>query len=122
MESCNRKVVWSIRPAHEAHSARIRRRGIGVINGGRRLPGYSSELRKLGSGTVEAGGSKTQGAAVSAVVTGASGNPVRLIVISGMKVYGEASGSAKVEGRATATVQEISDHLKVIFQQQGWIS
>ena len=79
-------------------------------------------LRKLGSGTVDAGGSKTPGAALPAVVAIASGNPVGLIVSSGMKVYGEASGSSKVEGRAKATAQEISDHLKVRFQQQGWIS
>jgi hypothetical protein len=79
-------------------------------------------LRKLGSATVDAGGSKTPGAAVPAVVAIASGNPVGLIVSSGMKVYGEASGSAKVEGRATATAQEISDRLKLRFQQQGWLS
>jgi hypothetical protein len=79
-------------------------------------------LRKLGSGTVQAGGSKTPGAALPAVVAVASGNPVGLIVSSGMKVYGEASGSSKVEGRAKATAQEIAAQLKIRFQELGWIA
>lgn len=78
-------------------------------------------LRKLGSGTVDAGGSKTPGAALPAVIAVASGNPVGLIVSSGMKVYGEASGSSKVEGRAKATAEEISEQLKIRFHQQGWV-
>jgi len=78
-------------------------------------------LRKLGSGTVEAGGSKTPGAALPAAVAIASGNPVGLIVSSGMKIYGEESGSSKVEGRAKQTAGEIADQLKIRFQQEGWI-
>jgi Domain of unknown function (DUF4410) len=78
-------------------------------------------LRKLGSGTVEAGGSKTPGAALGVVGLIASGNPAGLIVSSGMKIYGEESGSSKVEGRAKQTAQEIADQLKIRFQQQGWI-
>jgi Domain of unknown function (DUF4410) len=70
-------------------------------------------LHKLGSGTVESGGSKTPGAALPAAVAIASGNPVGLIVSSGMKIYGEASGSSKVEGRAKQTASEIADQLKV---------
>jgi len=79
-------------------------------------------LRKLGSGTVQAGGSKTPGAALGDVVAVASGNPVGLIVSSGMKVYGEASGKSKLEGRAKATAGEIADQLKIRFQEQGWIA
>jgi hypothetical protein len=79
-------------------------------------------LRKLGSGTVQSGGSKTPGAALPAVVAVASGNPVGLIVSSGMKIYGEASGSSKLQGRATATAEEIADRLKTRFQQEGWIA
>jgi hypothetical protein len=79
-------------------------------------------LRKLGSGTVQAGGSKTPGAALGAVVAVASGNPVGLIVSSGMKIYGEASGKSKLEGRAKATAGEIADQLKIRFQEQGWIA
>ena len=79
-------------------------------------------MRKLGSGTGQSGGSKTPGAAMPAVVAIASGNPVGLIVSSGMKIYGEASGSSKLEGRAKATAQEIADRLKIRFQEQGWIA
>jgi len=38
-----------------------------------------------------------------------------------MKVYGEYSGSSKIEGRAKVTAKEIADQLKPKFQQQGWI-
>ena len=79
-------------------------------------------MRKLGSGTGQSGGSKTPGAAVPAVVAIASGNPVGLIVSSGMKIYGEASGKSKLEGRAKATAQEIAARLKIRFQEQGWIT
>jgi hypothetical protein len=79
-------------------------------------------LRRLGSGTVEAGGSKTPGAALGVAGLIATGNPAGLIVSSGMKIYGEESGSSTVEGRAKQTAQEIADRLKVRFQQQGWIA
>jgi len=78
-------------------------------------------LRKLGSGTLDSGGSKTPGAALGLVTFAATANPAGLIVSTGMKVYGEASGSSKVEGRAKATAKEIADVLKQRFQQQGWI-
>jgi hypothetical protein len=78
-------------------------------------------LRKLGSGTVDAGGSKTPGAAVGVAGLIATGNPAGLIVSTGMKVYGEASGSSTLEGRAKATAKEIADQIKPRFQQQGWI-
>ena len=79
-------------------------------------------LRKLGSGTVDSGGSKGPGAAVGVAGLIATGNPAGLIISTGMKVYGEESGSSKVEGRAKATAKEIADVLKQRFQQQGWIN
>lgn len=78
-------------------------------------------LRKLGSGTVDAGGSKSPGAAMGVAGLIATGNPAGLIVSTGMKVYGEESGSSKLEGRAEATAKEIADQIKPRFQQQGWI-
>ncbi len=78
-------------------------------------------LRKLGSGTVESGGSEGPGTAAPAAVTTATGNPVAVIVTGGMKIYGEASGSSQLEGRAKATAKEIADVLKTRFEQQGWI-
>jgi hypothetical protein len=79
-------------------------------------------LRKLGSGTVQSGGGKTPGAALGAVVLVATANPAGLIISSGMKAYGEVSGSSKVEGRAKQTAAEIAAQLKIRFQQAGWIS
>jgi hypothetical protein len=79
-------------------------------------------LRKLGSGDIDAGGGKSPGAALGVVGLLATANPAGLIVSGGMKIYGEASGSSKVEGRAKATAEEIADVLKKRFQQQGWIN
>lgn len=78
-------------------------------------------LRKLGSGTVAAGGSKGPGAALGVAGLIATANPAGLIVSSGMKVYGEASGKAKIGGRAQQVAKEIADHLKMRFKEQGWI-
>lgn len=79
-------------------------------------------LRKLGSGTVQAGGGgKTPGAAVGAATFAATANPVGLIVTSGMKVYGEISGSSKIEARAEEIAAEIAKVLRQRFQEQGWI-
>ena len=44
-----------------------------------------------------------------------------LIVSSGVKVYEEKSGSAKIESRVEQIVEEIADLLKNRFEQQGWI-
>ena len=79
-------------------------------------------LRKLGSATVDAGGGKTPGAAVGAAVWIATANPAGFIISTGTKLYGEASGSSKVEGRAKATAKEIAEVLEKRFQEQGWIS
>jgi hypothetical protein len=79
-------------------------------------------LRKLGSGTTDAKGAKGPGGAVGAATWLVTGSPVGLVVSGGMKIYGEASGSATIEGRAKATAKEIADRLKVRFQEQGWIN
>jgi len=78
-------------------------------------------LRKLGSGTVESGGSKGPGALLGVAGLAATGNPAGLIISTGIKVYGEASGKSTVEGRAQQTAKEIADVLKQRFQQEGWI-
>jgi hypothetical protein len=74
-------------------------------------------LRKLTSGTVDSGGSKGPGGAAPLALAVATGNPLGLIVASGLKVYGEASGSSKVEGRAEQTAKEIAERLKLRFQR-----
>jgi hypothetical protein len=78
--------------------------------------------RKLGSGTLSSSGSKTPGMVVPAAVAIATGNPIGLIVVGGLKVYGEASGRNKLEGRAKATADEIAEQLRIRFQDRGWIS
>jgi hypothetical protein len=77
--------------------------------------------RKLGSGTLTSSGSKAPGMVVPAAVAIASGNPIGLIVVGGIKVYGEASGRNTLEGRAKATASAISDALRTRFQDRGWI-
>jgi hypothetical protein len=78
--------------------------------------------RKLGSGTLSSYGSKTPGMVVPAALAIATGNPIGLIVVGGLKIYGEASGRNKLEGRAKATADEIAAQLKIRFQDRGWIS
>ena len=78
-------------------------------------------LRKLGSGTLDADGSKTPGIAAPLAVAVSSGNPLGLIVSGGMKLHGEESGSSEIEGRVDQTVKEIADQIRVRFEQQGWI-
>jgi hypothetical protein len=79
-------------------------------------------LRKLGEGSVSSSGNKTPGMVVPAAMTIATGNPIGLIVVGGLKVYGEASGRNQLEGRAKATADAIAAELKVRFQSRGWIS
>ncbi len=79
-------------------------------------------LRKIGSGDLNASGAKSPGASLGVIGLIATHNPAGLIISGGMHVYGEESGSAKVEGRAKQTAQEIADQLKIRFQEQGWIN
>jgi Domain of unknown function (DUF4410) len=78
-------------------------------------------LRKLGGGKVNSGGNKTPGLIVPLAVTAATANPLGLIVVGGMKAYGEVSGSSEIEGRAKATADEIAAQLKTAAEKQGWI-
>jgi Domain of unknown function (DUF4410) len=79
-------------------------------------------LRKIGSGTLEAKGSKGPGAGLGAAGWLITGSPVGLAASGGMKIYGEASGSATVEGRAKQTAKELAERLKVRFKEEGWIN
>jgi hypothetical protein len=49
-----------------------------------------------------------------AAVAIATGNPLGLIVVGGMKIYGEARGRN--------TIEAIAQQLKIRFQDRGWIS
>jgi hypothetical protein len=78
-------------------------------------------LRKLGGGELASEGSKTPGMVAPLAVAAATANPIGLIVVGGMKLYGEESGSSTVEGRAKATADEIAAQLKGAAEKQGWI-
>jgi Domain of unknown function (DUF4410) len=78
-------------------------------------------LRRLGSGTLSSSGGKTPGVVVPAAVAIASGNPVGLIVVGGVKLYREASGKNGLDARAKATADAIAAALKTRFEDRGWI-
>ena len=79
-------------------------------------------LRRLGADTVKSGGNKTPGAAASVGAALLTGNPLGLIVGGGVKLYGEASGSSTIQGRADKTAKAIAEALKPRFKEQGWIN
>ena len=106
-----------------------KRMTLGFGSGGSELTtvieGYqmtANGLRKLGSATTGAESGKGPGASLGAAGWLITGSPVGLIVGGGVKVYGEVSGSAKIEGRAKATAKEIAGTLKQRFQEEGWIN
>jgi hypothetical protein len=78
-------------------------------------------LRRLGSGQLESGGSKTPGMLVGVATLAATGNPISLIVGGASKLRGEEKGLETIEGAAQRTAQEIAEKLRVKFQEQGWI-
>jgi hypothetical protein len=78
-------------------------------------------LRKIGSGDVGSTGNKTPGMSVGIISMLATHNPAGLILTTGMKVYGEESGSNTIEGRVKQIAKQIGDALKTRFQEQGWI-
>jgi hypothetical protein len=82
----------------------------------------ASGLRKLGSGDIGSTGNKTPGSAVGLASLLVTHNPAGFILSTGMKVYGEKSGSNTIEGRDKQIAQKIGGALKMRFQQEGWIS
>jgi len=46
---------------------------------------------------------------------------VGLIVSGGKRIYGEKTGSSKVEGRGKAIVDGIAKSMKQRFKKAGWI-
>ena len=78
--------------------------------------------RKLGYGTIDAGGNKSPGMVLGVATFLATKNPAGLIINAGVQTYNVASGNSEVSGRAKATAREIADVLKKRFQEQGWIN
>jgi hypothetical protein len=79
-------------------------------------------LRRLGSGTLTSSGNKAPGLIVPAAVTIATGNPVGLIVVGGLKIAGAATGRSGLAGRAKSTADEIAAQLRIRFQDRGWVA
>jgi hypothetical protein len=106
-----------------------KRMTIGFGSGGSELTtaveGYqmtAQGLRKLGSATTGSTSGKGPGAALGGATWLITGNPIGLVVGGGMKIYGEASGSSRIEGRAKKTAGEIADQLKIRFKEEEWIN
>jgi Domain of unknown function (DUF4410) len=78
-------------------------------------------LREIGSADLSAKGAETPGAGFGLATMLATHNPAGFIVSTGMKAYGEESGSDTIQGRAKQIAKQIADQLKTRFQQQGWI-
>ena len=81
----------------------------------------ASGPRKLGQGSIDAGGGKMPGGSLGLAALLVTHNPVGLAVQAGVQGYGELSGSAKIQGRAKQTAKEVADQLKIRFKEQGWI-
>jgi len=71
---------------------------------------------------VSSTGNKTPGMAVGVASWAITHNPAGFILTTGLKSYGELSGSNTIEGRVQKTSNEIGAQLKTRFQEQGWIS
>jgi len=98
--------------------------GSGASNLKTLIEGYqmtASGPRKLGQGSIDAGGGKAPGAALGVAALLVTHNPIGLAVQAGVQGYGELSGSAKIQGRAKQTAKEIADQLKIRFKEEGWI-
>lgn len=77
-------------------------------------------LRRLGGGEVHAGGGKVPGALLPIAVVAAKGNPLGLLVNSGVQAYGEKTGEATIEGAAKRTADEIFTQIRPTIERQGW--
>ena len=77
-------------------------------------------LRRLGVGSLAAGGTKVPGMLVPIAVVAANGNPIGLIVNGAIKAHGEASGSATIAGAAKRTADEIAKQMQSTIERQGW--
>lgn len=106
-----------------------KRMTIGFGSGGSELTtaveGYqmtANGLRRLGSGTAGSKSSKSPGGVVGGAGWVVTASPIGLITSGGMKVYGETSGSATIDGRAKATARQIASVLKARARDHGWIN
>jgi hypothetical protein len=81
-----------------------------------------SFAQSLMPGNMSRAQNKSPGLIVPAAVAIVAANPVGLIVVGGVKIYGAASGRTGLEGRAKSTADEIATQLRIRFQDRGWIA
>jgi hypothetical protein len=58
---------------------------------------------------------------VPLAVIAADGTPIGLLVNGAIKVHGETSGSATIEGAAKRTADKIAEEMRPTIERQGWI-
>ena len=78
-------------------------------------------LRSLAGGTTDSGSGKTPGMVAPLAVFAATANPIGLVVVGGIKAYGQMSGRTTIEGDAKRTADEIAARFKEGAEKQGWI-
>jgi hypothetical protein len=78
-------------------------------------------LRSLAGGTTNSGSGKTPGMVAPLAVFAATANPIGLVVVGGIKAYGQLSGRTTIEGDAKRTADEIAARFKEGAERQGWI-
>ena len=78
-------------------------------------------LRSLAGGTTDSGSGKTPGMVAPLAVFAATANPIGLVVVGGIKAYGQLSGRTTIEGDAKRTADEIAARFKEGAERQGWI-
>ena len=78
-------------------------------------------LRSLAGGTTDSGSGKTPGMVAPLAVFAATANPIGLVVVGGIKAYGQLSGRTTIEGDAKRTADEIAARFKERAEKQGWI-
>ena len=78
-------------------------------------------LRSLAGGTTNSGSGKTPGMVAPLAVFAATANPIGLVVVGGIKAYGQLSGRTTIEGDAKRTADEIAARFKEGAQREGWI-
>lgn len=78
-------------------------------------------LRSLAGGTTDSGSGKTPGMVAPLAVFAATANPIGLVVVGGIKAYGQLSGRTTIEGDAKRTADEIAARFRQGAERQGWI-
>ena len=78
-------------------------------------------LRSLAGGTTDATTGKSPGMVAPVALFAATHNPIGLVVVGGMKAYGEVSGRSTIEGDAKRTADEIAARFEEGAKRQGWI-